>query len=835
MTRFFLKHKNILTWLGFVFLALFSLRKILLSTYHLGHNWDFSLPYSEQLFLNISKMSLYTWWQLDLGKDLNFTISQLIPNLLVANLAHFLSPVLIQRLLIVFSILFSIFTFNVLAKLLVGKERNYYVAALLYGFSPFLFNDIISGSWYMWISYAFIPLFLFSLIRISRDGFARNSLMVIASSIFVIISLQNFVAILALALLFISIEGIQKHKIAIYLERYVITGVTLLLTNFYWIFVMLYTLQSVGNRVLSNDSFSSNFFSVANSNQSIANILNLAGYLDRNMYLDAVPKGLLFLILTSASIVWILIVLSIINGRHRTRKNLLIWSAVLLASTLIVKGGNHPLSLVTMELYRGIPAMNLFRSPQHLMMVPSLLTPILLAFISKINEKNFGLKFIYIIAVMLWISGWWFTGDIGSGILAGKSLDRINLYKLPPDLTALYETNSRLDLSHRILFLPAVNSPYFVNNSFQNGGQGGQPEYMYLKNPTMNTEYNYFASTLEYRFCSEEQWNYVNLATLLNIKYLALRNDINPKFSRCANRWNYTSAKKELSNNPKLHNISNGETVGVYEIVDSVFLPRIYLATSSAMVANLDSLISIASTANFDSRRAVVVRNQNQEFEGILSQLEDVGAFNPGTIEFRPLDPTKYRVMIHKGESLSALIFSENFNSRWRIYLGDPIKSVLSTQAKITINQDDQELQANLQELNDYLHSGKLSGIDKSKLEQGSYAYISKEIQGVIQNNNLLKGNIFETFHSEIVSARRKHFMVNGYANGWLLDLQEICQQYKDHCIKNADGTYEVEIIISYSPQNYLYVGMAVSLVALTTVLFISILFEKSKRKDRNK
>ena len=104
----------------------------------------------------------------------------------------------------------------------------------------------------------------------------------------------------------------------------------------------------------------------------------------------------------------------------------------------------------------------------------------------------------------------------------------------------------------------------------------------------------------------------------------------------------------------------------------------------------------------------------------------------------------------------------------------------------------------------------KLDYIEKYKID-----FISKDFQGTIQNDNLSNGYFFETWlpkinKSIIPISDQNHFMVNGYANSWVIETDKILAQpgfYK----KNSDGSYDMEFIVEYRPQRFLYIGFGIS------------------------
>ena len=73
-----------------------------------------------------------------------------------------------------------------------------------------------------------------------------------------------------------------------------------------------------------------------------------------------------------------------------------------------------------------------------------------------------------------------------------------------------------------------------------------------------------------------------------------------------------------------------------------------------------------------------------------------------------------------------------------------------------------------------------------------------------------------------------KHVSVNGYANSWLIETDDICQQ-KNMCQKNPDGSYSFELVIEYWPQRLFYGAMsAIGIVVLFSCLYLLYTVKKS-------
>lgn len=223
-------------------------------------------------------------------------------------------------------------------------------------------------------------------------------------------------------------------------------------------------------------------------------------------------------------------------------------------------------------------------------------------------------------------------------------------------------------------------------------------------------------------------------------------------------------------------------------------------------------------------------------------------------VEYKKIDPTKYKIILHNVIWSIPLVFSDSFHEWWKVYLQDynnePIDLLLLNKYKILDwNQDDQ---SSIDELRSFVSSWYISSIwdwtpkqivhkkwenDKEVLdyiEDYYIDFISKEFHWTIQNDNLSDWNIYDTWFKSSLSDWLDHKIVNWYANGWDLNIDEICKD-NSKCIKNIDGTYDVELIVEFRPQRLFYLWLWISWLTFVSILIYLIFDYFRKRKiDKN-
>ena len=204
-------------------------------------------------------------------------------------------------------------------------------------------------------------------------------------------------------------------------------------------------------------------------------------------------------------------------------------------------------------------------------------------------------------------------------------------------------------------------------------------------------------------------------------------------------------------------------------------------------------------------------------------------------IEFRKINPAKYRLRIHGARGNFPIILSESFHSGWKAYLvpwkkksipllKDSSVGFLSEYQVLKGNEDNQ---ANSEELKNFLSKGWVSDLQNKQTEEITLNtlitrleniqtprlfkktdFISKNYFGTIQNNNLPANSIWESWFSRdillfcsdsqksnqycdptfSISSINKwrskalqwpdqlHWQINSFANSWWIDTNVIRQ-----------------------------------------------------------
>lgn len=71
-------------------------------------------------------------------------------------------------------------------------------------------------------------------------------------------------------------------------------------------------------------------------------------------------------------------------------------------------------------------------------------------------------------------------------------------------------------------------------------------------------------------------------------------------------------------------------------------------------------------------------------------------------------------------------------------------------------------------------------------------------------------------FNQTATIAENEHLKINNFMNGWLVDPNTFCQS---SCQKNSDGSYNMTLVMQFTPQKWFYIGGAISGVTFLMVV----------------
>ncbi len=263
--------------------------------------------------------------------------------------------------------------------------------------------------------------------------------------------------------------------------------------------------------------------------------------------------------------------------------------------------------------------------------------------------------------------------------------------------------------------------------------------------------------------------------------------------------------------------IFNSREVDIYRVKDEDYTPYITVPKET-------TIANVIPKNYFDtySPRDMAIYLLNQPVEKLNGLPEKITDFP--VIEYRKINPTKYRIRIHGAKGIFPLIFQDAYHLGWKLYMND---NPDIRKGELPLNYHPSGLDAanapSGAEIAKATETGELTNLTKDKKE-----FVSKKFWTTYQNNYLPYGNILETWGKKTVD-ENKHLKVNAFANSWTIDVDEICKN-QSVCRNSKSGGEDFELIAEFFPQQIEYIAITISLSGL----FIYLLFLIRKNKNGN-
>ncbi len=179
--------------------------------------------------------------------------------------------------------------------------------------------------------------------------------------------------------------------------------------------------------------------------------------------------------------------------------------------------------------------------------------------------------------------------------------------------------------------------------------------------------------------------------------------------------------------------------------------------------------VSENSIDNFELRQVALPET--------LAFVKDEGTISGSAklVEYRKISDAKYRVILRGASGVVPLVLGEQFDHRWRAYI---------------------------------------VRMESALPEFTGPAFQSSPSNGVIQNNNLSLGDLWETNGKFVIS---QHQAVNGDMNLWHIPVY--------------DSERDVEIILEYGPQKIMVVGQPMALITVIVIIGSAIVAIVKRRR----
>jgi hypothetical protein len=422
------------------------------------------------------------------------------------------------------------------------------------------------------------------------------------------------------------------------------------------------------------------------------------------------------------------------------------------------------------------------------------------------------------------------------------------LVKIPQEYFDIISKTNRIKSDFRVFSIPwSLENPdlkgWIISSKWKNSGWNPVIQYfnrsfVQMNDPNVFRGWNYGAAW-------NGQSNYESLwlmpfSGMLNAKYLIFQKDVPKMFVAAAvSKINFYKKKgviKLLDSNPYFD---------FFKIADTYFLPHFYVPDKLYIVENSNSIPFALENALKGEKPAILESSDDWPEEPVLNNDQLV-------IEYKKINSTKYKVKFHGITRSFPLVFSEAFYPSWRIYPKRYVGAKSRAIETYKIFENNEAYQATKEELETYLEKGWVSELgdgstkkrevilwtsfnsSQSYEEKYRIDFVSKEIKGTIQNDNISDGHFYDTWLLQPVE-EKFHQIANGYANYWQIDLGYLKNKFPGTLKENPDGSYDLEIIIEFLPQKVLNISRGYCIVfaiAIAILLILSFVLRKEARKE---
>ena len=216
-----------------------------------------------------------------------------------------------------------------------------------------------------------------------------------------------------------------------------------------------------------------------------------------------------------------------------------------------------------------------------------------------------------------------------------------------------------------------------------------------------------------------------------------------------------TSVKKYFSYEPSF---IFGDKLFLYKIKGSYHLPHLYPSTSTVVVyEDLNTMVDMLEM-NSSDEFPLFIKKESLKKELANSNLSQ----RLPIITFRKINPTRYEVKVENATAPFFLVFSESYHPKWKAYVemgngnwktGTGHWEIIAEYPKINVKEAKHEM----------------------RFTPKDVAYLFKK-----------------------PLPERYHLLVNGYANAWFIDPNEI-------------GKQNFTITLYFWPQSLFYLGLFIS------------------------
>jgi len=466
-------------------------------------------------------------------------------------------------------------------------------------------------------------------------------------------------------------------------------------------------------------------------------------------------------------------------------KNVLFFTLLLVIGLFLCNGLNAPFGYLFKYMFTHIPFFDMFRSSFNkfmpfLLISSAVLFGVGVAVIYTQIKHKFGIQIskLIIIIILFLVCGIYafpmWTGSVVNTPVTIRGNEISSFVEVPTYYQNISEYFHSDSTDYRVLSLPLRPSTY-VGYNWEYGYDGPDMTWLLYKHSTisyLNNNYDVSAKILS-NLDNQNLNNLYKMTSIFGIKYIVVQNDVDIVHG------NYNG--KKLNDQQEIESmldqldvpfIDSFGKLDLYQIPYTYYLPHIYTTSSQIIIPTFDDFNQIINTSTFiPNEQIIIISSQNQN-----KSIPEINSLAHPNIFFQKINPTKYKVKIENVHEPFWLIFSESYHPDWQAYL-----NIDSVQCNPITN---------------YSNVNVTEGQHESKF--------------------------FELRDLTLISSKpipeKYHVLVNGYANAWYIDPNEL------------DTGKNFVITLYFKPQSYFYIGLLISLI--TFIICVSyLLWDLRKRK----
>ncbi|NJB68689.1 hypothetical protein GGQ74_002362 [Desulfobaculum xiamenense] len=354
-------------------------------------------------------------------------------------------------------------------------------SGIIYGVSPFMFSSVVTGSFVQYATFPVLPPMLRMLLELA-DGRPATSRVILLALCFslVVASVQNYFIMWGFAAVVALVRFSWRMLVAC-----AATAALTCLLNSYSFLPLLLTPGGLGGSISGMD-YAAQAAGIVRHSQDLYLTMLGAGWKHRDLYMRAVPfEGIPFVIAALVPLVGV--VAGLVRWRGELSRYERLFVVLWVLSVGVAAAGKGPFAALMLWGYEHIGATHIYRSPQRLMLLPTLGFCIVFAavgvrFVARVPRQALWASALIGFAVLRGIA--FYSGDLGTWRLAeAQDHSAVANYRVPPEYGCDLAASIADERAGRVLFVPVSHSPLYLETEYQIRSQGGDPTFQSSPRP----------------------------------------------------------------------------------------------------------------------------------------------------------------------------------------------------------------------------------------------------------------------------------------------------------------------------------------------------------------